>query len=118
MTNQQAALDRMFHALADPTRRAMVERLGRGPATVSALAQPFAMALPTVVQHLRVLEGSGLVRSTKVGRVRTCRVEPAALRMAEHWLNQQRTLWEGRFDRLDALLQQQHTQETRDGDDP
>lgn len=94
----------MFQALADPTRRLMVERLCRGPASVSELAEPFAMSLPAVVQHLHVLEASGLVRSQKTGRVRTCRIEPAALRSAEQWINERRTLWEQRFDRLGALL--------------
>lgn len=95
---------RVFHALADPTRRVIVERLVRGPASVSELARPLAMSLPAVVQHLAVLEESGLVSSEKVGRVRTCRVEPDALRAAEGWLSGQRTLWERRLDRLDALL--------------
>jgi DNA-binding transcriptional ArsR family regulator len=100
MLNQSIALDRMFHALADPGRRQMVERLCRGPASVSELAKPLAMSLPAVVQHLQVLEQSGLVRSEKVGRVRTCRVETRALRTAEHWINERRTLWERRLDRL------------------
>ncbi len=90
----------MFQALADPTRRAMVERLGRGSASVSELAQPFAMSLPAVVQHLKMLETSGLVRTEKVGRVRTCRLDPAALSLAEHWIHQRRQSWEERFDRL------------------
>lgn len=104
MTNHEAELDRMFQALADPTRRAVVERLARGPASVSELAQPFTMALPTLLQHLRVLEASGLVRSAKRGRVRTCAVEPQALQRVQGWLDRQRALWEARFDRLDALL--------------
>jgi DNA-binding transcriptional ArsR family regulator len=78
----------------------MVERLARGPASVSELAQPFAMSLPAVVQHLAMLEASGLVSSQKVGRVRTCRMEPAAMSLAEHWINQRRTDWEARLDRL------------------
>ncbi len=94
----------MFQALADPTRRAMVERLSRGPATVSELAQPFAMSLPAVVQHLKVLEASGLVISEKVGRVRTCRMEPAALTLVEQWIQQRRQSWGQRFDRLGAVL--------------
>jgi DNA-binding transcriptional ArsR family regulator len=85
------ALDRVFHALADPTRRAMVERLGRGPASVGQLAAPLAMSLPAVLQHLQVLEASGLVRSQKVGRVRTCQVVPAALRSAEQWIADRRS---------------------------
>lgn len=101
---QTAPLDLMFHALADPSRRIMVERLSRGPASVSELAKPLAMSLPAVVQHLQVLEASGLVRSEKVGRVRTCRVDPKALQMAERWINDARTAWEGRLDRLGAYL--------------
>ena len=104
MLNQSTALDLMFQALADPTRRVMVERLCRGPASVSELARPLAMSLPAVVQHLQVLEASGLVRSEKVGRVRTCRVEPKALRTAEHWIAERRTLWERRLDRLGEYL--------------
>jgi DNA-binding transcriptional ArsR family regulator len=106
MLNQSAALDRMFQALADPTRRVMVERLTRGPASVSELAKPLAMSLPAVVQHLQVLQASGLVRSEKVGRVRTCRIEPKALRMAEQWISQRRTIWERRLDRLGEYLAQ------------
>jgi DNA-binding transcriptional ArsR family regulator len=99
-------LDAMFQALADPTRRAMVERLGRGSASVSELAQPFAMSLPAVVQHLQILEASGLVRSEKVGRVRTCRMEPAALSLAEQWIDQRRSDWDSRLDRLGQYLKQ------------
>ena len=94
----------MFQALADPSRRIMVERLSRGPASVSELARPLAMSLPAVVQHLQVLEASGLVRSEKVGRVRTCRLEPDALRTAEQWITERRTSWEQRLDRLDDYL--------------
>ena len=88
----------------------MVERLSRGPASVSALAQPFAMSLPAVLQHLQVLEESGLVSSEKVGRVRTCRVEPAALRPAEEWLARRRANWERRLDRLGDYLAEQDDQ--------
>jgi DNA-binding transcriptional ArsR family regulator len=102
--NQATPLDRVFQALADPSRRIMVERLSRGPASVSELAQPFDMSLPAVVQHLQVLEASGLVRSEKVGRVRTCRIEPAALRSAEQWMIERRTSWERRLDRLGDFL--------------
>ena len=98
------SLDLMFQALADPTRRAMVERLGRGPVSVSDLAAPFDMSLPAVVQHLAVLEASGLVRSEKLGRVRTCRMEPQAFSLAEQWINQRRTDWERRLDRLGDYL--------------
>jgi DNA-binding transcriptional ArsR family regulator len=104
MLNQSAALNLMFQALADPSRRVMVERLTRGPASVSELAQPLAMSLPAVVQHLQVLEASGLVRSEKVGRVRTCHVEPKALRTAEQWIAERRTMWERRLDRLGEIL--------------
>jgi DNA-binding transcriptional ArsR family regulator len=104
MQTQSAPLDALFHALADPTRRALVERLTRGPASVSALAEPMAMSLPAVLQHLQVLEASGLVCTEKVGRVRTCRLEPAALRTAEQWITQRRTQWERRLERLGAYL--------------
>jgi DNA-binding transcriptional ArsR family regulator len=107
MLKQEAALDRVFQALADPARRGMVERLTRGPASVSELAQPLAMSLSAVVQHLEVLEKSGLVRSRKVGRVRTCRIEPVALRAAEQWIARRRSVWERRLDRLGAYLAQQ-----------
>jgi DNA-binding transcriptional ArsR family regulator len=104
MLNQQAGLDLLFQALADPARRAMVERLSRGPASVSELALPLAMSMPAVMQHLRMLEASGLVRSQKSGRVRTCRIEPAALSQAEQWINARRTGWERRLDRLGDYL--------------
>jgi DNA-binding transcriptional ArsR family regulator len=100
-------LDRVFQALADPSRRSMVERLSRGPASVSELARPLAMSLPAVVQHLQVLEASGLVRSEKVGRVRTCRIEPDALRLAEGWIAARRSGWERSFDRLGDFLASQ-----------
>jgi len=97
-------LDRTYQALADPTRRAIVERLARGSASVSELAEPFAMSLPAIVQHLKLLEASGLVRSEKVGRVRTCTLDTATLSEAERWIAERRALWERRLDRLDALL--------------
>ena len=103
MLNQQP-LDLVFHALADPTRRAMVERLSRGPATVSVLARPLAMSLPAVMQHLKVLETSGLVRSDKIGRVRTCRVGTEALTTVERWVAARRSGWERRLDRLGVYL--------------
>ncbi len=99
-----AALDRVFHALAEPTRRAMVERLSVGPMSVSDLAQPFDVTLAAVVQHLQVLEESGVVRSEKVGRVRTCRLAPEGLKLAERWISERRGLWERRLDRLGELL--------------
>ncbi|MDR3513329.1 MAG: metalloregulator ArsR/SmtB family transcription factor [Caulobacteraceae bacterium] len=104
MLNYQTSLDLMFQALADPSRRGMVERLSRGPASVSELARPLAMSLPAVVQHLQVLEASGLVRTEKVGRVRTCRIEPGGLQLAERWINERRTTWERRLDCLGDYL--------------
>ncbi len=104
MPNHSGPLDQVFQALADPTRRGMVERLVRGPASVSELSRPLAMSLPAVLQHLQVLEACGLVRSEKAGRVRTCRIEPAALRAAEAWITSQRTAWETRLDRLGDYL--------------
>ena len=112
--NHEVPLDRVFHALADPTRRLMVERLCRGPASVSELARPFAMSLAAVVQHLQVLEASGLVRSEKVGRVRTCHVESAGLRMAEQWITERRTSWERRLDRLGDYLAEHPEQTTKE----
>lgn len=97
-------LDQAFQALADPTRRAVVERLCEGPASVSELATPFAMTLAAVVQHVQVLEAAGLVRSEKIGRVRTVQVDPAGLRAAEGWLAARRTRTEQQLDRLAALL--------------
>jgi DNA-binding transcriptional ArsR family regulator len=102
--NYSAALDRAFQALADPTRRGMVERLARGPASVGDLARPLTMSLPAVMQHLAVLEASGLVRSQKSGRVRTCRVDPDRLSLAERWINDRRSEWERRLDRLGDYL--------------
>jgi DNA-binding transcriptional ArsR family regulator len=110
MLNHSAPLDRMFQALADPTRRVMVERLSRGPASVGELAAPLAMSLPAVMQHLQVLEASGLVRSHKAGRVRTCRIERAALRTAEQWIVGRRAIWERRLDRLGDYLAEQDRQ--------
>ena len=97
-------LNRLFQALADPTRRAVLERLGDGPAPMSELARPFSMALPSFSQHLDVLEACGLVRSRKVGRVRTYRLAPRRLKAAEHWFATQRGLWERRLDQLDDYL--------------
>jgi DNA-binding transcriptional ArsR family regulator len=107
MLHQSAQLDLMFQALADPTRRVMVERLGRGPTSVSELAKPLAMSLSAVVQHLQILEASGLVRSEKVGRVRTCRIDPNALRTAEEWIARRRAMWALRLDRLGNYLTEQ-----------
>lgn len=97
-------IDSVFRALSDPTRRHVLERLSRSPASVSDLAQPFDMALPSFVEHLRVLEGCGLVRSRKTGRVRTYHLAPRRLMLAEHWLARQRAFWERRLDQLDAYL--------------
>jgi DNA-binding transcriptional ArsR family regulator len=107
MLNQQAPLDLMFQALADPTRRAIVERLSRSPASVSQLAEPFAMSLPAIVQHLQVLETSGLVKTEKIGRVRTCTLDTSAMQQAEQWINDRRTGWIKRLDRLGDFLAQQ-----------
>jgi DNA-binding transcriptional ArsR family regulator len=104
MLAEQGQLDLRFHALADPTRRAIVGRLSRGPASVSELAAPIAMSLPAVLQHLDVLHTSGLVRSEKIGRVRTCRLEPAGLQSLEQWIAQHHASWEQRLDHLGDVL--------------
>ena len=104
MLNQYPDLNHLFHALADPARRMMVERLSRGPAPVSELARPLPMSLPSAMQHLAVLVAAGLVRSEKVGRVRTCTIVPTALSLAEQWINSRRTEWEQRLDRLGDYL--------------
>ena len=104
MPNQLLALDRAFQALADPTRRAIVERLSAHPSSVSDLARPFSMSLPAVMQHLAMLERAGLVSSEKIGRSRICRIEPKALSLAEQWIHARRTEWEERLDRLDDYL--------------
>lgn len=104
MVNQSPALDRLFSALADPARRAMVERLSRGPAPVSELAKPLPMSLPGAMQHLAVLEAAGVVRTEKNGRVRTCSIDPGALHLAERWIHSRRTEWERRLDRLGNYL--------------
>jgi DNA-binding transcriptional ArsR family regulator len=113
MVNQGADLDRAFHALADPSRRLIVERLARGPASVSELAQPLAMSLPAVMQHLQVLEACSLVASEKAGRVRTCRIEPEMLRQVEQWVARQRTIWERRLNRLGDYLAQDQQEGTQ-----
>lgn len=104
MLNKLADLDRVFQALADPGRRVMVERLSQGPASVSELARPLTMSLAAVVQHVQVLEAAGLVRTQKVGRTRTCTISPPALRSAESWISERRTLVERRLDRLGEYL--------------
>jgi DNA-binding transcriptional ArsR family regulator len=105
----------VFQALADPTRRLIVERLIRSPASVSDLAGPLPMSLPAVMQHLQVLEACNLVRSEKVGRVRTCIIEPRAMRGAEEWISEQRTAWENRLDRLGVYVAEQRELTTREG---
>lgn len=104
MLNQ---LDSILHALADPTRRAIIERLALGEASVSTLAAPLDMSLAAVVQHVHVLEDSGLVRTQKAGRIRTCRIEPGGLSPLEDWIRERRALWSRRFDRLELLLAEQ-----------
>jgi DNA-binding transcriptional ArsR family regulator len=111
MSMPEANLDQLFRALSDPTRRAMVERLGRGPAAVGELARPFAISLPAIVQHLQALEDAGIVRSRKQGRVRTCELEPGALSLAETWLNARRLDWERRLDRLGDYLDRAPTED-------
>lgn len=104
MDHLSSRLDGVFGALADPTRRAILARLGKGEASVGELARPFAMALPSLMKHLRVLEAGGLVESQKSGRVRTCRLKPAAMTQAEQWLAEQRAMWDARLDRLEAYV--------------
>jgi DNA-binding transcriptional ArsR family regulator len=107
VTTQESRIGQVFQALADPTRRSIVDRLISGPATVNDLARPLEMSLPAVMRHLSVLEECGLIRSQKVGRVRTCQIEPETLRGAEAWLRERRTVWEGRLDRLGDYLAEQ-----------
>ena len=104
MPTKKPDIDRIFHALGDPTRRAIMEKLSAGPISVSQLAEPLDITLAAVVQHLQVLEDSGLVQTEKVGRVRTCRIEPAGLSAAEQWIADRRSMWERRLDRLGDLL--------------
>jgi DNA-binding transcriptional ArsR family regulator len=123
MLDQADDLDRVFHALADPGRRLMLERLSRGPASVSELARPLAMSLAAVLQHVQVLEASGLVRSRKAGRTRTCTIEPATLRSAESWIAGRRTSVERRLDRLGEYLAStadpaETSQPSRDSSEP
>jgi DNA-binding transcriptional ArsR family regulator len=111
MPAQQAKVDRVFHALGDATRRAILERLSSAPVTVSRLAEPMELTLAAIVQHVQVLEESGLVRTEKVGRVRTCRLEPKGFSVANQWIEDCRTMWERRLDRLGELLGESHDKE-------
>jgi DNA-binding transcriptional ArsR family regulator len=117
MLNQISQLDLTFQALADPTRRAMVERLSRGAASVSDLARPLAMSLPAVMQHLAMLESAGLVISKKAGRIRTCQIEPQALSQAQAWISARRAEWERKFDRLGDYLNELKDNGGSDGTD-
>ena len=104
MAQYQTQLDGIFQALADPTRRAVIGRLGRGPASVGELAQPFAMALPSFMKHIHMLEDAGLIRTSKQGRVRTCQIDRGRLAAVDRWLDEQRAIWEGRTDRLEQFV--------------
>lgn len=116
MANHAERLSGVYTALADPTRRAIVSALVRGPESVSALAAPFPMALPSFMKHLRVLERGGVIRSRKVGRVRTCELVPTSLGQAERWLAGQRALWEARSDRMVAFVEKLHQENPDHGD--
>jgi DNA-binding transcriptional ArsR family regulator len=109
MLNSQSSLDRAFRALADPTRRAIVDRLSRSQASVGEIAKPLRMSLAAVVQHIQLLEESGVIQTQKTGRVRTCRIEPRVLGMVERWISDRRAMWEGHLDRLGAVLEEQRT---------
>lgn len=109
-----ANLDLVFHGLADPTRRAVIEQLTTGPAPVSALAAPHDMALPSFLKHLKVLENGGWIATRKVGRVRTCRLRPDTARAAQGWLAEQQNLWDTRLDRLDAFVEAMDDERTED----
>lgn len=111
MDNNQQDLDTIFHALADPTRRAVIQHLGQKEATVSELAEPFNMALPSFMKHIGVLEDAGLIGSTKTGRVRTCRINSSKLATMENWLDEQHALWEGRTERLAEYVESLNAQE-------
>jgi DNA-binding transcriptional ArsR family regulator len=113
MDNYSGALNEVFSALGDPTRRDILRRLGDGASAVSELAAPFAMALPSFMKHLHVLERAGLIRSSKKGRTRTCTLAPGALGDAEQWLSDQRRLWEARADRMSTYVEQLHRQRKR-----
>ena len=110
MENYHVELNSIFHAFADPTRRAVYQQLGKGHATVSELAEPFDMALPSFMKHIRVLESADLISSTKVGRVRTCKIEIQKIKVVENWLSIQRSLWENHHDRLALFVEGLNTQ--------
>lgn len=112
MDQHPEQLSSVFQALADPTRRAVIGRLGEGPASISDLARPFDMALPSFLKHVRLLEASGLIRTRKIGRVRTCAIQTAPFAAAENWLAAQRALWEGRTDRLERFVTTQEQEDT------
>lgn len=114
MTKHDPTLDRLFHALSDPTRRGMLELLARGDATAGELARPTGFALPTILRHLSVLQAAGLIETDKQGRRRLCRAQPRALAPMRHWLDDQRALWEGRLDRLETYVQELMKERERD----
>jgi DNA-binding transcriptional ArsR family regulator len=111
--NKRINIDRVFHALGDPTRRAIVEKLSQRPLSVSMLAKPLSITLAAVVQHLEILEKSGLVHTEKVGRVRTCQIQTDGLSVVEQWVSDRRALWEARFDRLADLLAEPDESQTK-----
>lgn len=113
MEQYQAELDGVFQALADPTRRAVIGRLGRGPASITELARPFDMALPSFMKHIRLLEGSGLISTRKQGRVRTCVIEKTRFAVVGSWLDEQRALWEARTDRLEQFVTNQQKEKSK-----
>jgi len=113
MEKYQGQLDGVFQALADPTRRAVLASLGKGPASISDLAKPFDMALPSFMKHIHLLEGSGLIRTRKQGRVRTCAIEKKQFAVVEKWLSEQRTIWEGRTDRLEQFVIAQQQEKSK-----
>lgn len=115
MANQSQRLDLAFGALADPTRRAVIMRLCKKPASVSELAEPFAMAMPTILQHIRVLEASGLIETEKIGRVRMCRLHTETMHETEQWLTLQRAIWERRLDRMEAYVNKLQAMEKANG---
>lgn len=116
MDNSHDELNTVFQALSDPTRRAVIQHLTHGPASVTELAEPFAMALPSFMKHVGVLEAAGLIRSRKVGRVRTCEIKPKTLTAAEDWIGTQTALWEGRMARMARYVEARAAGRREDGD--